>query len=124
MGTKIIIKTAGLEVEAELNDTETAKKMTAALPFEADVRTWGDEIYFSVPVTAELENAKEVVEMGDVAYWPTGKAMCIFFGPTPMSSADEIRPASAVNIVGKVSGDPTVFKQASDGDTIEISAKD
>jgi uncharacterized protein len=101
-----------LAVDAELNDTSTARKIAAAVPINAPFNTWGDEIYFAIPVSAELDdNAREVVEVGDLGFWPPGKAFCIFFGQTPMSKPGEIRPASAVNIVGKVKGDATQFKQ-------------
>jgi hypothetical protein len=82
------------------------------LPIQARFNTWGEEIYFAIPVTADLDDsAREVVEIGDLGFWPPGKAFCIFFGPTPMSKPGEIRPASAVNIVGQVKGDATQFKQ-------------
>jgi hypothetical protein len=85
------------------------------------VNTWGDEIYFKIPVTSALdETAREVVEKGDLGYWPTGRAFCIFFGPTPASQGDEIRPASAVNIVGKVEGDTDLFKRVRDGENIKL----
>ena len=98
----------------------TAKKVWEALPIEARANTWGDEIYFGVPVDAEPENPKEVVELGDLAYWPPGKAFCIFFGRTPASRGDEIRPASAVNVFGKVEGDPKVFKKVRSGERVRI----
>jgi hypothetical protein len=121
MGKKIAIEAGGVSAEAELNDTETAGLIWDALPLEARANTWGDEVYFDVPVSTGLENAVEVVEIGDLGYWPQGPAFCIFFGPTPMSRGDEIRPASAVNIVGKVSGDATVFKAVSSGETVVLS---
>ncbi|MGB6063202.1 MAG: cyclophilin-like fold protein [Desulfomonilaceae bacterium] len=109
---KIKISIGKLSMEAELNDTPTAKKVAASLPITCPFSTWGDEIYFSIPVTSSLdESAKEVVEIGDLGYWPTGKAFCIFFGPTPMSQLGKIVPASAVNIIGKVLGDPTKFME-------------
>jgi len=109
---KIKITIGKLAVEAELNDTPTAKKVAKALPIAASFDTWGDEIYFTIPVTAALDDsAKEVVELGDLGYWPTGKAFCIFFGQTPMSKPGKIIPASAVNIIGKVTGDPALFKK-------------
>ena len=109
---KIKISIGKLSVEAELNDTSTAKKIASALPLTNSFNTWGDEIYFSIPVTESLdESAKEVVEIGELGYWPTGKAFCIFFGPTPMSSPGKIVPASAVNIIGRVLGDPKKFKE-------------
>jgi hypothetical protein len=106
------IRIGKLVTEAELNDTPTAQKIAKALPIEASFNTWGDEIYFPIPVTAELDdNARDVVDIGDLGYWPPGRALCIFFGRTPMSRPGEIRPAGAVNIVGKIKGDATRFKQ-------------
>lgn len=109
---KIRITIGKLSMEAELNDTPTAQKVKAALPLKCPFSTWGDEIYFTIPVTAPLDSsAKEVVELGELGYWPTGKAFCIFFGLTPMSSPGKIVPASAVNILGRVLGDPARFKE-------------
>ena len=121
MVPKRIRITAGpVTMEAELNDSQTAQLIWEALPIEARGNTWGDEIYFSIPVAADLENSQGVVELGDLAYWPPGTAFCIFFGPTPMSQGDEIRPASAVNVIGKLSGDPRVFKQVKSGTAVKI----
>ena len=109
--TRIAIRIGSLTMEAELNDTHTAHQVADALPIRTHFSTWGDEIYFAIPIEAELEaDAREVVEMGDLGYWPPGNAFCIFFGPTPMSQPGEIRPASAVNLIGKVIGDATQFK--------------
>jgi hypothetical protein len=105
------IRIGHLTMEAELYDTPTAQMIARSLPISTFFNTWGDEIYFSIPVTSELDdNAREVVESGDLGYWPPGKAFCIFFGQTPMSGPGEIRPASPVNVVGKVKGDATQFK--------------
>ena len=117
---KIAITIEDLKVGASLDDSETAKKIWEALPIESRVNTWGDEIYFSIPVNVGLENAKEVVSEGDLGYWPPGNAFCIFFGLTPASQGDEIRPASPVNIFGKVIGDSKVFKKISSGAKIII----
>lgn len=120
---KINITIADLSMAAELHDTDTAKKIAAALPIRAAFSTWGDEIYFTIPVSAELDDtAREVVEMGDLGFWPTGNAFCIFFGPTPMSEPGKIIPASAVNIIGRVSGDVTKFKGVMDKDEVAIEA--
>ena len=109
---EIKIQIGSLSVEAELNDSATAKKVAEALPIKASFNTWGDEIYFTIPVNAELdETAREEVELGDLGYWPSGKAFCIFFGQTPMSEPGRIVPASAVNIIGRVIGDATQFKE-------------
>ncbi len=121
MSKKIIIEAGDVSVEAELNETETARLIWDSLPIKAKANTWGDEIYFAIPVKAALENAVEVVEVGDIGYWPTGSAFCVFFGPTPMSRGEEIRPASAVNIVGKVLGDARAFRSVSDGQAVRVS---
>ncbi len=117
---KITITTEDLKVDASLNDSETAQKIWEALPIEGSVNIWGDEIYFSIPVNVGLENAKAVVSVGDLGYWPPGSAFCIFFGLTPASQGDEIRPASPVNIFGKIIGDPKAFKKVRSGVKIII----
>ncbi len=121
MRIRIVTDATG-PVEARLTEESpgTAKKIWDALPVEARANTWGDEIYFGVPVDADPENPREVVELGDLAYWPPGKAFCIFFGRTPASRGDEIRPASAVNVFGKVEGDPKVFKKVRSGERVRI----
>lgn len=121
MSKRIIIEVDDIRAEAELNETDTAGLIWDALPIEARVNTWGDEVYFAIPVTADIENGMEVVEVGDLGYWPQGSAFCIFFGPTPISRGDEIRPASAVTVVGKVVGDARIFREASGGQKITLS---
>jgi hypothetical protein len=119
---KIITNATG-EVIAELSSEKNLKTVEAiwnALPFEASANTWGDEIYFSIPVEIGEENAQETVDMGDLGYWPPGTAMCIFFGPTPMSKGNEIRPASLVNVFGKIPVDPKVFKKVRSGSKIRV----
>jgi hypothetical protein len=117
---KITITAEDIKMSAQLNDSNTAKKIWEALPIEANVQTWGDEIYFSIPVKVGLENAKAVVSEGDLGYWSPGNAFCIFFGPTPASEGEEIRPASPVNVFGKIIGDPKVFKKVRSGAKIII----
>ena len=117
---RIRITAAPVVMEAELNQSQTAQQIWDVLPIEARGNIWGDEIYFSVPVEAETDNAQEVVELGELAYWPPGTAFCIFFGPTPMSRGAEIRPASPVNVVGKLIGEPKLFQQVSDGTVVKI----
>jgi hypothetical protein len=108
---RIAIQIGTLSMEAELNETPTAQKIAAALPLRTSFNTWGDEIYFAIPVDADLDDsAQDVVEVGDLGYWPPGKAWCIFFGQTPASQPGMIMPASAVNVIGKVLGDATAFK--------------
>jgi hypothetical protein len=121
MPGRIKISAGNIIAEGELNNSPTAKAIWEALPLESSVNTWGDEIYFEIPVTRSLDDtAKELVSMGDLGYWPPGKAFCIFFGPTPISQGDEIRPYSAVNIVGRVLNNPEVFKQVPPGTKVRI----
>lgn len=117
---RIKITAGDLSVFAELNDTPTAILVWDSLPIEASGSTWGDEIYFKTPISAEEEDAREVVDMGDVAYWPPGQALCLFFGPTPASQGDEIRPASAVNVLGRIEGDATVLKRVRSGSKVRV----
>jgi hypothetical protein len=106
MPKDIKITVEDVEVKAQLNDSPTAKSIADVLPIKAEAQRWGGEIYFSIPVIAKLErDSREVLEAGELGYWPSGNAFCIFFGPTPASQADEIRAASAVNIIGKIKGD-------------------
>ena len=111
MHHSITIMAGPVQMEADLNDTETARAVVGVLPVTATASTWGDEIYFGIPIVQELEEPQEVVQLGDLGYWPPGRAFCIFFGPTPASRGDEIRPASAVTVIGRVSGEANAFKQ-------------
>jgi hypothetical protein len=120
VGKRISIKAGKIEVTAELNDTKTAQAIWEVLPIKSRGSRWGEEIYFSTPLSLEPENAWEVVDVGNLGYWPPGTAFCIFFGPTPISRGEEIRPASPVNVFGKVIGDATVFKQVASGTEITI----
>ena len=116
MAERAIRITAGtVSAEARLNDSRTARAIWEALPIEAKAQTWGDEIYFAIGVKEAEDAAQAVVELGDLGYWPPGQAFCIFFGPTPASQGDEIRPASPVNVVGRVTGDATTFKRVKSG---------
>ncbi len=124
MATRIRITAGGLEVSATLNETNTSQAIAEALPIEASANTWGDEIYFGIPVEAGLEQGQEIVELGDLGYWPPGRAFCIFFGLTPASRGDEIRPASAVTVIGRVEGNATVFKQVRSGEAITIEMEE
>jgi hypothetical protein len=117
---KITITVGDIKASAELIDSKTAQKIWEALPITGSANTWGDEIYFSIPVKVGLENAKAVVLEGDLGYWPPGNAFCIFFGPTPASHGEEIRPASPVNVFGKIIGDSQVFKKVRSGAKIII----
>ena len=120
MERKIRIKVGAIEAAAELNDTRTAQAIWETLPIKGRVNLWGDEIYFSIPLSLELELGQELVSIGDLGYWPQGNAFCIFFGPTPISQGDEIRPASPVTVFGKVIGDANVFKNVAAGMEITV----
>jgi hypothetical protein len=117
---RIEIGAGQVKAEGELNETETAQAVWDALPIEGVANTWGDEIYFSIPLVLEMEAGQEVVQAGDLGYWPPGKAFCIFFGPTPASKGDEIRPASAVTVFGRIVGDSTAFKMVKDGTRVTV----
>lgn len=123
MDIRIESEKAGI-IRAELDPAlapKTVEAIVRALPIEAHAKRWGDEVYFSIAVHVELENPRETVAVGDLAYWPPGQALCIFFGPTPASRhAGEIRPASPVTPVGRVVGDPQRLARISEGDRIIV----
>jgi len=121
---KIKIKTKNFEVEADLNQTKVAQAIYKALPIKADAELWGEEIYFPISVRflmKDLESPTKTVEIGNIGYWPPGPGFCIFFGKTPVSTETEIRPASAVEVIGKF-GKETVslFKKVKEGEEIII----
>lgn len=101
---KIVFKIGNEKIKGCLNETKTASEIFSKLPIKSKVNLWGKEIYFSVDIHIPLENGKEIVEIGDIAYWPDGPAVCIFFGPTPVSKGDEIKPYSKVSVIGKIDG--------------------
>jgi hypothetical protein len=120
MARQMRIKAGAVDATATLNDSETANAIWDALPITARGNTWGDEIYFGIPVHLGEENGRAVVDLGALGYWPPGNAFCIFFGPTPASRGNEIRPASPVNVFGKVDGDATAFKRVRSGETVVL----
>lgn len=124
MRRKIKIMVGQIEAEAELNDTRTARAIWEALPLKGHVSLWGDEIYFWIPLSLKLETGQEVVSIGDLGYWPTGNAFCIFFGPTPVSQSGEIRAASQVVVFGKVISPTTIFRKVLSGTEIIIRRKE
>jgi hypothetical protein len=122
MSYRITITAGSVTLDAELNDTPTAHMIWEALPITGRAITWGDEIYFEIPVRAEQSpDARVDVEVGELGYWPVGHAFCIFFGPTPVSSGDEPRAASPVNILGRVLGDVTALRQVPSGSTVKLT---
>ncbi len=109
------IRAGGVETTGALGDTPTADAIWEALPIEGRANRWGDEIYFRIGLGLPEEDAREVVEVGDLGYWPPGQAFCLFFGPTPASHASEPRAASPVNVFGCIEGDATRFRAVRDG---------
>lgn len=120
VGRAIRILAGDVTAGAELNDSPTASAIWDALPIEAKVSTWGDEIYFDIGISPPPDASREVVDLGDLAFWPPGRAFCVFFGPTPMSRGDEIRPASAVTVVGRVAGDSRMFTKVRAGANVRL----
>lgn len=122
---KIMIDVDNLTVSADLKNTPTARKILKILPIEGYANVWGEEIYFDIPLQAELEpDAREEVEIGDLGYWPAGPAFCIFFGPTPVSRDDQPRAYSPVNVFGHVSGDAKKLKTVTAGAKISVTLAD
>jgi hypothetical protein len=121
MASRRIRITAGsVAADAVLDDSATSGLVWDALPLAVAGETWGDEIYFRIPVNAKPEKPRETVELGDLGYWPPGSAFCIYFGRTPSSQGEEIRPASPVNVFGKLAGDPTIFKKVRSGTQVKV----
>lgn len=111
------------EVIADLRDTPTAKKLLAALPCKTSAKTWGEEVYFGLPVKAQLEpDAQQVVDAGSVCFWVDGSALALPFGPTPVSRGSECRLVTKCNLLGKIAGDPRRLESVRDGDEISVEA--
>lgn len=106
MKHSVLLEIENSKINLEIDDQfspKTTDSFLKSLPFSVDFNVWGDEIYSSSsPVTVSEENAKSPVKLNDVAYWPTGKAICLFYGPTPIGVKGEITPASPVNVIGKI----------------------
>ncbi len=121
--TKILIASQSLgEIEAELLDTnpKTQEAITKALPFEGAANVWGEEVYFDIPINSKEEDSQQEMEEGDIAFWPAGGAMCIFFGPTPASETEKPKAYSPVNLFARVIGDAKVFRKIKDGEIIQV----
>jgi uncharacterized protein len=112
MPTPIKIRTEELELSAELNDSPSAKKLVSLLPLEFTMSRWGDEYYGDCGIKVDLsQDARDVMEVGELAVWPTGSALCIFFGPTPASKGNEPRAVSPVTPVGRLIDNPEALKK-------------
>ncbi|HKA39017.1 MAG TPA: cyclophilin-like fold protein [Burkholderiales bacterium] len=120
---RVRIAWKGGEVTANLRSTPTSKQLLAALPCEGEASTWGDEVYFGIPVKAVLEaDAQQVVEPGTVCFWVPGHALALPFGPTPISKGQECRLANPCNVLGKIEGDPRELKKVKQGMAIRVEA--
>lgn len=121
---KITIKFEELTFQAQLNESPTAAEIWKQLPFESRVNTWGEEIYFEIPLDMPQEpDAREVVAVGELGYWPVGRAFCIFFGPTPVSTDEKPRAYSPVNIIGEIISDDSGLKEIKDGEQVRVLAE-
>ena len=120
-GRKIRITVGPVQVEAELKGNKTAHEVYAALPIEAPVNTWGEELYFKLDGVKDYrETATNQVKIGDVAFWGAGQVLAIFFGRTPMSMGPDPVPADRVNVIGRITGDPTVLRRAMEAPKIRV----
>ena len=122
---KIRITVAGIDLEAELLPTPTADCVYDAVPFDSTTNTWGEEVYFPVPVSTALQpDAKDIVKAGEIAFWVEDQCIAIGFGPTPISQAQEIRFATRTNIFARALSDVRTLKDVKDGDSIKVEVAD
>ncbi|KJU84040.1 hypothetical protein MBAV_003770 [Candidatus Magnetobacterium bavaricum] len=122
MSDRILLSTGEVKLRAELNDSATAATFRALLPMEVRLSRWGEEYYGDCGINVDIaEDAKEVMEVGELAVWPVGNALCIFFGPTPVSTGDEPRAASKVNPIGKLTDSHEPLKKLASSISVKIS---
>jgi hypothetical protein len=125
MPKAISIHVGETTLKGELFDSPCAQAVFSCLPLETRPNTWGDEFYFEIPVQMPLDDsATTQVKVGDIGYWPPGRALAVFFGPTPMSTGPDPVPASEVNLVGKILDDPKLLKKEKRADTISLSVRE
>ena len=126
MDRQITIKAGTVRLEAVLRDSAITDAIWKSLPYEVQGSTWGDELYFTIPaqINVPLENPQDVVEVGDIGYWPAGNAFCIFYGPTPMSTDEAPRPASPVTVFGRIHGDATILRDIRPGTMVSVVNKE
>lgn len=122
MNRMIVFRFGSINIEAELYDNPVATAIWSKLPMESIANLWGKEIYFETKVSVPLtENATKEVQAGDIGYWSIGRAICIFFGPTPLSKGNEIVPASPVDLIGKIKSDMKILNQIEDREIVLIN---
>ena len=119
---KLVIEAGKVSLTVDLLDTPTAKALLAAAPFEARAQTWGEEVYFTTPVSAKLEpDARQIVEPGTVCFWTEGDALALPYGRTPISTDGRPKLASRCNILGTLVGDPKILGRIKPGEKITVS---
>lgn len=119
---KLRISTGGVSLELILGDTPTAKALAQAVPFESRAQTWGEEVYFTTPVSAKLEaDAKQIVEPGTVCFWTEGDALALPYGRTPISTDERPKLANRCNVLGSIVGDPRALARIKSGEKITVS---
>ena len=119
---KIQIEVNEIVLEGELKDSLLGEKVEALIPFHSNGRVWGQELYFPIPLKSQLSKPQDLMEVGDIAFWTEGSCLCLFYGPTPISSENEIRAASAVEVVGKFRGDLDGLKKITSPCEIKVKA--
>lgn len=119
---KVIVKAERARFEGELNDSPAARVIAAALPLESETNAWGDEIYFDIGIACPRGGETMEPRVGDIAYWPQGRCLCVFFGPTPASRGRAPVPASPVAVVGRTEAPPELLRSIRDGERITVSA--
>ena len=120
-GKRIKMRMGDLEVQGVLNGTRTAQAIWDAMPINASASTWGGEVFFLISVEEELEGGRETVDAGDLCYYPRRNAFCIFYGPTPVSIGDEVRPSGPITVIGKVAGDPQILRRVAAGVDVTVT---
>ena len=122
---RLRVSVAGRSFEIELNGTPTAKALAQAAPFESRAQTWGEEVYFSTPVSAKVEpDARQVVDPGTVCFWCEGDALALPYGRTPISTDERPKLASRCNVVGKLIGDPKALARIKSGERLTVNRAD
>jgi hypothetical protein len=120
---KIQITVGDISLAAELNDSPTSRSVWQALPIQGQANVWGDEIYFEIPVVDDAQpDARAEMDVGEIGYWPVGRAFCVFYGPTPASTDEKPRAASPVNVLGRVTADVSRLKGVRSGAPVIITS--
>lgn len=119
---KVVFRAESASFDAELNDSPAAKAIAGILPLESTASSWGDEIYFGIGVDCPVGERTMELKAGDIGYWPQGRCLCVFFGPTPASEGNKPVPASPVVVVGKTGAPQELLRKITDGETITVTA--